>query len=106
LANLAPVQPQQAQQRVQQQAPKPLTREQYQQRWHQQQKQKQLAQSQNPSFNNDSLKKYASPNKGNNNARPAQTLPKPTYAAFKQTNQKAVLNTLPQAVKTKLNASN
>ena len=75
---------------------KPLTRAQYQWRWKQQQlKKQQLVQAKTPTFNNKSLQKYAS----------KSALPKQTHAAFRQNKQKAILNSLPHEVKSKLNAA-
>ncbi|MEH6457126.1 MAG: D-alanyl-D-alanine carboxypeptidase/D-alanyl-D-alanine-endopeptidase, partial [Cocleimonas sp.] len=90
---LASVQPAKS---VQKAPAKQLTRAQYQWRWKQAQlKKQQLAESKNPTFTNESLKKYAS----------KSALAKPAYAAFRQNKQKAILNSLPHGVRTKLNAA-
>lgn len=82
-------------------APKPLTREQYQWRWKQQQlKEQQIAKANNPilpnnKFNNKHAQKYAS----------KTVLPKPTHAPFRSNRQAAILKKLPYGVRTKLNAA-
>ncbi len=82
-------------------APKPLTREQYQWRWKQQQLKKQkLAAAKNPkapnnSFTNKHTQKYTS----------KSVLAKRTHAPFRSNRQAAVLKSLPYGVRTKLNAA-
>ena len=81
--------------------PKPLTREQYQWRWKQQQlKKQQLANAAKPippknSFTNQHIQKYAK----------RSILPKSTHAPFRSNRQAAALKTLPYGVRTKLNAA-
>ena len=86
--------------------PKPLTREQYQWRWKQQQlKKQQLANNGKPiapnnhgtnnQFTNNHAQKYAK----------RGVLPKSTHAPFRSNRQAAIQRTLPYAVRTKLNAA-
>jgi len=79
---------------VMQATAKPLTRAQYQWRWEQQLKKQQPVQAKNPTFTNKDIQQYAS----------KSALPKQTHAAFRQNKQKAILNTLPHKVRSKLNA--
>ena len=92
--------------RTAQVAPKPLTREQYQWRWKQaqlkkqQQLNKQRSNSSTPLLTNTDAKKYA-------RNKPATSIAKlkPSHATFRQNKNSAIMDSLPLAVSSKLQAA-
>ena len=86
--------------------PKPLTREQYHLRWKQEQLRKQqLANKNNAAAKHKLAQHNASkkiPSRKSASVLP-RSLPKKTHAAFRATDQKAIINALPYVVRTKLN---